>query len=1284
MSSHSSQNTNGSSNRSIKKPYFNNAGYDNNNTNNEYQAYTNSNNGQYGYTNVNTTPEQNTHGRRPSYQYMQHQYITQQQPQISVPATPRMLSGSSRHASTKKYTPQTPPLNNNQQQQFHSQFTQQQTLFNSNQQSYYNNNNNSNGSGETAKAGRILLSPSESLRRDRANFRNDMDTSLNMGSPIGGARRGSSDRKRYESSFDKFANDINNNNGNKTPKLNKNIPIIKINANSYEQQQPSQQSEMVNTSKEYNFIEAYEREHKPETVLMPPPAFSSQQQQSKTINNTSSPRQTTDDFPLQPPQQPTITNNTNNGSNNLDNAKITIVESGKKYKEFHRKSIGDWEFVQNIGSGSMGKVKVAKNVKTKDLCAVKIVTRAVKTFLYKCEKDPQFRNSLTKEEYKERLLKENSRDKRTIREGGLGQIFYHPNICRLFHIWALTTHYYMLFEYVQGGQLLDYIIQHGSLKEYRVRKFTRGIASAIKYLHGHNIVHRDLKIENILISDAGDIKIIDFGLSNFYNVNSQLKTFCGSLYFAAPELLKAEPYIGPEVDIWAFGIVMFVLLCGKVPFDNDRSDVLHKLIKEGNVEYPSHLSESVKSLLKRMIIVDRNLRYDIDEIIDHPWLNEGYDYKVISHIPARKPLTEIDIEVCEEMVRLAFFDNAETLKQSLTELIESDEYIHLAKRHYKMFGNEYPRNGEDDPLLAFHSNISLYHLIDEFYDRKDSNKYLDKEKVSAAMDSMYPNPKVSKFVASGKLNSPAQKVETFNKSIQNETISDEKISPQPKIITIPDYKNTNIRPPSIAKVEENKNPLNLQEQERSATTGLGLLSPVKPTYKQQKVEVGNDTPLPSPSTSENPNQEKFKFGSLFRRFSQSKRKPSNEVPPPNVVAQTEEKPWKRVHKRTVSEGVPTQHKRDYPSVGGGQRLPALPMNADMLVKKEQQRYNSVNDDVSDQLQPPVITSGSNTATGNNTPSDQGSTYSTTAQKRRLHPNARARSVGGNVISDFIKTGSSGSSAGFIDDKTVDQIMREAANAPKNSMPSIEYPKVFFLKNFFSVQTTSFLPLPVVRYEIIKTLRHMNIQYREIPGAFVCTHSNQPLPNELVSKNDTLEDITSAYYDDNNNTDDDEEEDEDDENVVYQTDTGKNNLSRRGSVMRKAYKEQIPQTPKISSNWNYQNSIANTPKSPPHVGDISLDYDETYDSDDDSLRKNFEGMNIDNQYSYNRSSKSRMMITDDSKPSSNEAKENGKVVFEIHIVKVPVIGTAGVHFKKISGNTWNYKTLATNILNELKL
>lgn len=152
----------------------------------------------------------------------------------------------------------------------------------------------------------------------------------------------------------------------------------------------------------------------------------------------------------------------------------------------------------------------------------------------------------------------------------------------------------MLFEYVNGDQMLELVVRCKKLAETEARRFSRQIASALDYCHRNSIVHRDLKIENILVSKKGkeeDIKIIDFGLSNLFAPRDHLRTFCGSLYFAAPELLQAQPYQGPEVDIWSFGVVLYVLVCGRVPFDDQSMPKLHAKIKKGVVDYPKWLSK---------------------------------------------------------------------------------------------------------------------------------------------------------------------------------------------------------------------------------------------------------------------------------------------------------------------------------------------------------------------------------------------------------------------------------------------------------------------------------------------------------------------------------------------------------------------------------------------------------------------------------------------------------------------------------------------------------------------
>ena len=198
---------------------------------------------------------------------------------------------------------------------------------------------------------------------------------------------------------------------------------------------------------------------------------------------------------------------------------------------------------------------------------------------------------LTASQLAKAQAKDASKEIRHVREAALSMLLYHPYICGMREIITHPGHYYMVFEYVNGGQMLDYIISHGRLRERAARKFARQIGSALEYCHKNNVVHRDLKIENILISQTGNIKIIDFGLSNLFDPENHLSTFCGSLYFAAPELLNAKVYTGPEVDVWSFGVVLYVLVCGKVPFDDQSMPALHAKIKRGLFDSPMWLSQ---------------------------------------------------------------------------------------------------------------------------------------------------------------------------------------------------------------------------------------------------------------------------------------------------------------------------------------------------------------------------------------------------------------------------------------------------------------------------------------------------------------------------------------------------------------------------------------------------------------------------------------------------------------------------------------------------------------------
>ncbi|KAG0224840.1 serine/threonine-protein kinase KIN2 [Actinomortierella wolfii] len=333
-----------------------------------------------------------------------------------------------------------------------------------------------------------------------------------------------------------------------------------------------------------------------------------------------------------------------------------------------RRVLGNYHMSKTLGAGSMGKVKLGVHSRTRDKVAIKIIPRV------------QPNPNMTPQQQE----KEDNRETRTIREASIMMVLHHPYIVKLYEVMVLSHHYYMVLEHVDGGQMLDYIISHGKLKEKHARKFARQIASALDYCHRNSIVHRDLKIENILISKSGNIKIIDFGLSNLYSTRSHLSTFCGSLYFAAPELLNAKVYTGPEVDVWSFGIVLYVLVCGKVPFDDQSMPALHAKIKRGYVEYPSWLSSDCRHLLSRMLVTQPSQRATMAEVLAHPWMNKSYDCIQPSYCPQRSPITEpLDMNVIRGMTGFEF-GTEEEIEQRLLQIIRSESYQTAARNWHAL------------------------------------------------------------------------------------------------------------------------------------------------------------------------------------------------------------------------------------------------------------------------------------------------------------------------------------------------------------------------------------------------------------------------------------------------------------------------------------------------------------------------------------------------------------------------------------------------------------------------
>ncbi|KAK3292626.1 kinase-like domain-containing protein [Chaetomium fimeti] len=486
----------------------------------------------------------------------------------------------------------------------------------------------------------------------------------------------------------------------------------------------------------------------------------SQQQQNSSPYRRSSKRSTTAQSPRSPQQE--MPPPAHNPAADEPNDRAADQQAQRTSKHRYRTVIpapsGDYAFIKTIGQGSMGKVKLAKKEGSNELVACKIIERV------------SVDDGRQSKEDRERA--DAAREDRNAREAAIVSLLNHQYICALRDNLRTRWHWYMLFEYVNGGQMLDYIISHGKLKEKQARKFARQIASAVDYCHRNSIVHRDLKIENILISKTGDIKIIDFGLSNLFSPdeNRKLKTYCGSLYFAAPELLQARPYTGPEVDVWSFGVVLFVLVCGKVPFDDQYMPALHQKIKKGAVDYPNWLSSECKHLISRMLVTDPRQRATMHEVMNHPWMLKGYNGPPENHLAHREPLQlPLNEDVITHMTGFKF-GPPDYIRDELTKKILSPKYqaavrrlekerelpqptpkevekrrafgFDFYKRRNSVTSKETLTNGSaeglpmgDDPLNAFDPMISIYYLVQEKFDR-------ERQEALAAQPTMPPKVQV--------------------------------------------------------------------------------------------------------------------------------------------------------------------------------------------------------------------------------------------------------------------------------------------------------------------------------------------------------------------------------------------------------------------------------------------------------------------------------------------------------------------------------------------------------------
>lgn len=300
--------------------------------------------------------------------------------------------------------------------------------------------------------------------------------------------------------------------------------------------------------------------------------------------------------------------------------------------------IGNYRLLKTIGKGNFAKVKLARHILTGREVAIKIID--------KTQLNP---TSLQK----------------LFREVRIMKILNHPNIVKLFEVIETEKTLYLVMEYASGGEVFDYLVAHGRMKEKEARAKFRQIVSAVQYCHQKHIVHRDLKAENLLLDADMNIKIADFGFSNEFTLSNKLDTFCGSPPYAAPELFQGKKYDGPEVDVWSLGVILYTLVSGSLPFDGQNLKELRERVLRGKYRIPFYMSTDCENLLKRFLVLNPIKRGTLEQIMKDRWINSGFDEDEL------KPFVEPELDISDQkridiMVGMGY--SREEINESLTRM----------------------------------------------------------------------------------------------------------------------------------------------------------------------------------------------------------------------------------------------------------------------------------------------------------------------------------------------------------------------------------------------------------------------------------------------------------------------------------------------------------------------------------------------------------------------------------------------------------------------------------------
>ncbi|KAI9209096.1 SADB-short [Polychytrium aggregatum] len=270
--------------------------------------------------------------------------------------------------------------------------------------------------------------------------------------------------------------------------------------------------------------------------------------------------------------------------------------------------VGPYILGKTLGVGMTGRVKLGIHMQTKQRVAIKIISK-------KMIGANGGSNNGNNGGGKDNTASEN---KKVEREITIMKLVSHPHVLQLYDVYETDTELFLVLEHVEGGELFDYLVKRGRLSENEALKFFQQIIFGLDYCHKHLICHRDLKPENLLLDKDLNVKIADFGMASLQITGKLLETSCGS-HLCALDRQQGTKYDGPTSDIWSCGVILFALVTGSLPFDDENIRKLLGKVKSGVYIIPEHVNPSIKDLIRKMLTVDPSKRITMAEIMAHPW-----------------------------------------------------------------------------------------------------------------------------------------------------------------------------------------------------------------------------------------------------------------------------------------------------------------------------------------------------------------------------------------------------------------------------------------------------------------------------------------------------------------------------------------------------------------------------------------------------------------------------------------------------------------------------------------